>query len=99
VKYLGEFGSTTPIASIKEATVPSCRQAFSGQKVQVALRSANPRQTMLQAEVLRNKEPPVHPNVALAFLLHAAVPVLLESPERRLTNHMGRNETARVGFC
>jgi hypothetical protein len=37
VKHLGEFGSTFAIASIKETKVPSHRQAFSGQKVQMAL--------------------------------------------------------------
>ena len=37
VKHLGEFGSTFAIASVKEAKVPSRRQAFSGQKVQMAL--------------------------------------------------------------
>jgi hypothetical protein len=37
VKYFGEFGSTFAIASIEEAKVSSCGQAFSGQKVQVAL--------------------------------------------------------------
>jgi hypothetical protein len=42
VKYFGEFGSTFAVASIKEATLPSCGQTLSGQKVQVAVRSANP---------------------------------------------------------
>jgi hypothetical protein len=37
VKHLGEFGSTCAVASIKETKIPSYRQAFSGQKVQVAL--------------------------------------------------------------
>ena len=41
---------------------------------------------MLQAEVLRDKIAPVYPNDALAFLLHTAVPVLLESAKRRLAN-------------
>jgi len=99
VKQLGEFGSAFAAASIKKAKIPSNRQAFSGQKVQVALRNANPRQTMLQAEVLWDKDPPVYPNDARAFLLHTAVPVLLESAERRFTNHMGRDETAKMGFC
>jgi hypothetical protein len=89
VKHLGEFGSTFDIASIKETKLPSRRQAFSGQKVQVALRSASPRQTVLQTEVLRDKITPVHPNDARAFLLHATVPVLLESAERRPANQMG----------
>ena len=53
---------------------------------------------MLQAEVLWDKDPPVYSNDAGAFLLHATVPVLLESAERRLTNNMGRNETAKIGF-
>jgi len=98
VKQLGEFGSAFAGASVKEAKIPSNRQALSGQKVQMALRNANPRQTMLQAEVLWDKDPPVYPNDALAFLLHTAVRVLLESAEWRPANHVGRDETASVGF-
>ncbi len=41
---------------------------------------------MLQAEVLRDKVSPVHPDVALTFLLHAAMSVLLESAKRGLAN-------------
>ena len=89
VKQLGEFGSAFASASVKETKISSCGQALSGQKVQVALRNANPRQTMLQAEVLWDKDPPVYPNDALAFLLHATVRVLLESAERRPANRMG----------
>jgi hypothetical protein len=37
VKHLGEFGPIFANASIEEAKVSSCGQAFSGQKVQVAL--------------------------------------------------------------
>ena len=98
MKYLGESDSAYAIASIKEAEVPSRGQTFSGQKVQVALRIFNSRQTLLQTEILRNKIAPVHPNDALAFLLHTAVPVLLESAERRFANQMGRDETAKLGF-
>ena len=64
----------------------------------MALRVFNSRQTLLQAEVLRDKITPVHPNDALAFLLHTTVPFLLETTERRLANQMGRNETAKLGF-
>jgi hypothetical protein len=89
VRHHEECGSTFASAGIKEAKVPSCGQAFSGQKVQVASRNANLRQTVLQAEVLWNKDTPVYSNDALAFLLHAKVPVLLESAERRLTSQLG----------
>jgi hypothetical protein len=37
VKHHEEIGSTCAVASIKETKVPSCGQAFSRQKVQVAL--------------------------------------------------------------
>jgi len=63
----------------------------------VALRVYNSRSTLLQAEVLRDKIASVHSNVAFAFLLHAAVSVLLESTERRLADKMGRDETAKLG--
>lgn len=37
VVNFGEFGSNFAGASAKETKIPSCGQAFSGQKVQVAL--------------------------------------------------------------
>ena len=98
MKHLGEYDSAFAIASIKETQVPHSGQTFSGQKVQVALRIFNSRQTLLQTEILRNKIAPMHPNDALAFLLHTAVPVLLESAERGFANQMGRDETAKLGF-
>ena len=98
MKYLGEYDSAYATASIKEAQVPSRGQTFSGQKVQVASRSFSSRQTLLQTEILRNKIAPVYSNDALAFLLHTAVPVLLESAERGFANQMGRDETSKLGF-
>ena len=41
---------------------------------------------MLQAEVLRDKIAPMYPNDARTFLLHPAVPVLLESAKRGFAN-------------
>jgi hypothetical protein len=67
--------------------------------VQVALRNFDSQQTLLQAEVLWDKNSPVHPNDALAFLLHTTVSVLLESTEWGLANQMERNETAKLGFA
>jgi hypothetical protein len=86
VKYLGESDSACATASIKEAQVPPRGQTFSGQKVQVASRNFSSRQTLLQAEVLRDKNTPVHSNDALGFLLHTAVPVLLESADWGFAN-------------
>ena len=63
----------------------------------MALRISNSRQSLLQAEVLRDKITPVHPNDTLAFLLHTTMPVLLESDKRRSADQMGRNETAKMG--
>jgi hypothetical protein len=65
--------------------------------MQVALRIYNSQPSLLQAKILRNKITSMYSNVPFAFLLHAAVPFLLESSERRLTDKMGRDETAKLG--
>ena len=65
----------------------------------MALRIFNSRQTLLQAEVLRDKIASMYSNDALTSLLHTAVPVLLESAEWRPANRMGRNETSKLGPC
>jgi hypothetical protein len=86
VRHLGKRNSTFALASTEEAQVSSRGETFSRQEVQMALRVFSSRQTVLQAEVLRDKITPVHPNDAFAFLLHTAMPVLLESAERRPAN-------------
>jgi hypothetical protein len=53
---------------------------------------------MLQAKVLRNKNASMRTNDPRAFLLYTTVSILLESPEQRPTNHLGRNETAGMGL-
>jgi hypothetical protein len=94
---LGGPCSCGSCARFEEAEVPSSRKAFGGEEVQVVLRSFNRGQIMLQTEVLRNKIASMHPDVARAVLLHSAMPVLLESSERRFANFLGRDEAARLG--
>lgn len=65
--------------------------------MQMAPRNTSPQPRMLQTEILRNQNSPMHPNDPSSLLLHTTMPILLESPNRRPQNRMGRNQTSTMG--